>query len=230
MSTDSVHVESDTAEDNTLTENLPDSSSTSMPINVAELPPIQPPAGYNVIGEATGNLDKDSTPEKVIVYDTPKEVELGTERQIHIYKANKHGWELWHKSIGAVLPSRHGGMMGDPFDGIEIQRGAIVISHFGGSRQKWTYTHRFRNQNGSWELIGATVHYGAPCDYWEDLDYNLSTGKVLYTNVVENCDTDEEKEEKEAFTRTLRTLPSMDGFYPGDTEVQIPNRKESMWY
>ena len=70
-----------------------------------------------------------------------------------------------YKAIGGVLPSEHGGMMGDPFEGLSIDRKCIVIHHFGGSRDKWKYTHRFRNQNRDWELVGSTIQFGAVCDY-----------------------------------------------------------------
>ena len=208
-------------------------TATISDIAIQDLPPIPVPSGFKKLGEATGNLDDDPTPERVVVYDTEVETQMGTQRQIYVYQAGEKEWKLWHKSTGAVLPSQHGGMMGDPFDGITIERGAIVINHFGGSRQKWHYTHRFRHQGGGWELIGATIHYGAPCDYWEDLDYNLSTGKALYTKEVEDCDKEGEEaiaKEEKTFTRKLTRLPSMDGFYPGDTEMKIPGTEESMWY
>ena len=215
-----------------------DSLPAEVVIDVEKLSPIPTPEAFTKLSEAVGNLDKDPTKEKVVVYDTPKETEMGTERQIHIYKADKDGWKLWHKSIGAVLPSQHGGMMGDPFEDISIERGAIVINHFGGSRQKWNYTHRFRRQNGEWQLIGATVNFGALCDYWEDFDYNLSTGKVIYKKTEEedkwNCDGESREGERvtsnQIFTKKLKTLPSMDGFYPGGTEVVLPEGKGSMFY
>ena len=141
---------------------------------------IQKPKSFKIIEEIEGDLDKDGISEKVIVYDTEKEIDLGTERQIYIYKKKKNNWELWEKSIGAILPSEHGGMMGDPFEGISIERNCIVINHFGGSRQKWNYTHRFRFQSGEFQLIVATVNFGSPCAYFESLDYNISNGKIKY--------------------------------------------------
>jgi hypothetical protein len=93
----------------------------------------------------------------VIVYDTNIEAEIGTERHIYIYKKNDDSWEVWGKSNGAIQLELQGGMMGDPFEGNLIDENCIVINHFGGSRQKWSYIHRFKFKNGAFKLIGATT-------------------------------------------------------------------------
>ena len=191
---------------------------------------IQKPKSFKIIEEIEGDLDKDGISEKVIVYDTKKEIDLGTERQIYIYKRKNNNWKFWKKSIGAILPSEHGGLMGDPFEGISIERNCIVINHFGGSRQKWNYTHRFRFQSGEFQLIGATVNFGSPCDYFERLDYNLSNGKIKYEKEIENCEKETSKIVKKEMIRKLESLPIMNGFYPGDNEIKFPNSKITMYY
>lgn len=182
--------------------------------------------GLKQMATVTGDLDKDKIPEKVVVFDTKRESEsdMGTEREIHIYKKTNGDWKLWHQSIGAVLPSENGGMMGDPFESLSIEKGSIVIKHFGGSREKWSYTHRFRYQNNTWELIGVTVNNGSPCDYWEDFDYNLSTGKYIYTKETEDCEGEKsktiDKKTKEAQHKLAR-LPKMDNFEPGSNTFTV---------
>jgi hypothetical protein len=188
------------------------------------------PNSFKILDEIEGDLDKDGVSEKVIVYDTEKETDFGTERQIYIYKKNNDKWELWEKSIGAILPSQHGGMMGDPFEGISIERNCIVIHHFGGSRQKWNYTHRFRYQSGDFQLIGATVNFGSPCDYFFTFDYNLSNGKINYEKETEDCENENSKIEKEEMIRKLETLPTMNGFYPGNTELKFPKSETTIYY
>jgi hypothetical protein len=188
------------------------------------------PNSFKILDEIEGDLDKDGVSEKVIVYDTEKETDFGTERQIYIYKKNNDKWELWKKSIGAILPSQHGGMMGDPFEGISIERNCIVIHHFGGSRQKWNYTHRFRYQSGDFQLIGATVNFGSPCDYFFTFDYNLSNGKINYEKETEDCENENSKIEKEEMIRKLETLPTMNGFYPGNTELKFPKSETTIYY
>ena len=188
------------------------------------------PNSFKILDEIEGDLDKDGVSEKVIVYDTEKETDFGTERQIYIYKKNNDKWELWEKSIGAILPSQHGGMMGDPFEGISIERNCIVIHHFGGSRQKWNYTHRFRYQSGDFQLIGATVTFGSPCDYFFTFDYNLSNGKINYEKETEDCEHENSKIENEEMIIKLETLPKMNGFYPGNTELKFPKSETTISY
>lgn len=195
---------------------------------------VPPPAGFDVLGGAKGDLDKDNTEEKVVVYNTQRQTDFGTERELHIYKQKNGGWELWHKSVGAVLPSENGGMMGDPFESVSIENGSIVLQHFGGSRQKWHYTHRFRNQNNGWQLIGATVNNGSPCDYFENFDYNLSTGKINYEKTTEDCEKSEDnpvtKTVKKDFVVKMASLPNIDSFHPGENEVKLPKSDIVFYY
>ena len=54
---------------------------------------------FKILEEIEGDLDKDGVSEKVIVYDTEKETDFGTERQIYIYKKNNDKWELWKNQL-----------------------------------------------------------------------------------------------------------------------------------
>ncbi|WP_299388193.1 hypothetical protein [uncultured Lacinutrix sp.] len=191
---------------------------------------IETPKHFKILDEKEGDLDKDGVFEKVIVYDTEKETDMGTERQIYIYKKNHNKWELWKKSVGAILPSQHGGMLGDPFQGISIERNCIVINHSGGARQKWHYTHRFRYQNNSFQLIGATVNFGSPCDNFYNFDYNLSNGKINYKKETSDCINKSSKIEKKEITRKLKTLPTMANFYPGNNKFFFPNSETIIYY
>jgi hypothetical protein len=193
------------------------------------------PAGFIKLTEEKGDLDKDHQKEWVVVYDTGKETEYGTERHLHIYKLNGGKWTLWYQTKGAVLPSKHGGMMGDPFQGISIERSALVIHHFGGSRHKWTYTHRYRFQDSNWLLIGATINYGAPCDISKNYDYNLVTGKIEARIETDACDEegnmqDSTKVDTFSFVRKPMKPVLMDGFYPGNNEIKVLNRDDSFYY
>lgn len=191
---------------------------------------IKTPKSFKILDEKEGDLDKDGVSEKVIVYDTEKETDLGTERQIFIYKKKNNKWTLWKKSVGAILPSQHGGMMGDPFEGISIERNCIVIHHFGGSVGKWNYAHRFRFQNEEFQLIGATVNFDSPCDYCFTFDYNLSNGRISYEKQIKDCEGENSKIEREKMIRKLETLPTMNGFYPGNTKLKFPKSETTIYF
>jgi hypothetical protein len=88
-----------------------------------------------------------------------------------------------HRSVvndAAVLDGDEGGVFGDPFQGLSIARGVVVIQHYGGSRDRWSFTHKYRYQNGQWELIGLEVGSTDTLDleHYDDQDINLSTGLV----------------------------------------------------
>lgn len=146
------------------------------------------PAGLIVLGEASGDLDKDSIAEKVIIYDTHDTTDTGTVRELWIFKRTQDKWQVWMKSKNAVLKSHEGGVMGDPFSEVTIKNGILNISFEGGSSWKWNYTDKYRFQNNNFQLIGHTSYYGKPCEYWEEFDYNLSTGRVAYKKEFESCD------------------------------------------
>ena len=88
-----------------------------------------------------------------------------------------------HRSIvndAAVLDGDEGGVFGDPFEDLTVERGAVVITHYGGSRDRWGFTHRYRFQNGEWKLIGLTIGSTDTLnlEHYDNQDINLSTGLV----------------------------------------------------
>jgi hypothetical protein len=222
-------------------ENLTEVNESEAPIDdveeeiVSAPDPIVTPDGYEILGEAEGDLNKDGSLEKVIVYNTKRDGEMGSEREVRVYKIENNQWTVWEKSTTAVLSSESGGMMGDPFESVAIERGCVVLNHYGGSRWRWNYTHRYRFQNNKFQLIGATSGNGAECEYWEELDYNISSGQATFKKETERCNDDGSKPvtkvtENEKFTKKLSPLPSLSKFSPGSTEIAIPKRADAYYY
>lgn len=173
--------------------------------------------GYTILEMIQGDLDKDGIPETAVAYDTGKPGEFGNTRKIQLFKGNDaDGWEEWISSTTAIMESESGGMMGDGFDGLTIEKGILIVYHWGGSRWKWNYTHKYRFQEGDMFLIGATSTGGAPCEYWYDLDYNLSTGDATYSVELDECpdwEADSDYEEKDlSFNDKLDELPRFSTF------------------
>lgn len=190
------------------------------------------PAYWTVRDSAFGDLDGVDGDEAVLVYKTPVPAEMGFASCLAVFRKTNDQWVLWYQTLAPLLGDQNGGMMGDPYDGVSISRRCIVVNHFGGSRQKWHYTHRYRFQNEGWYLIGATVNFGAPCDYMMQLDYNLSTGDAVVTRTTETCDEDGNAKES-GWTERIqvkRKLPLMDAFIPGETELPLPKRKQTLYY
>jgi len=158
----------------------------------------------DMLEQVLGDLDGDGINEEVIVWNTSEVTDFGNVREIQIGKLNDGAFEAWISSNQAILKSGEGGMMGDPFVGVKIENGILLIEHFGGSRWRWSYTDKYRYQNGEMVLIGHTSKSGAHCEYWENFDFNLSTGQINYWKEKLPCDDASEVEtgevvEKETF-------------------------------
>ena len=190
---------------------------TTVPPKETTPKPIPPfemdiPKGHTLINQASGDLNKDSIEENIVVLNTGQSGDFGEERIILIFKAQDGAWKLWHRSSGAIMSSENGGMMGDPFNSINVERGALVIKHFGGSSSKWDLTHRFRYQNDDWELIGFTS-IGTYFTEFETFDYNLTSGNVIYKKEEIDGKGDVKKVvENKNFISKMEKLPSMDDF------------------
>jgi len=188
------------------------------------------PSGLYSMAEASGDLDKDGFPEKVIVYDTHDTTDNGTIRELWIFKRNNGIWQVWTKSRNAILKSEEGGMMGDPFGDVQIKNGVLNISFSGGSSWKWNHTDRYRFQNNTFQLIGYTSYYGKLCEYWEQFDYNISTGKIIYKKEYENCDDGQKitKTERETFVNKTISL-NIQNRYPCSISIKTPKLKRDLY-
>jgi hypothetical protein len=164
---------------------------------------IPVPENYSIVDTVTGDLDKDGRKELVVAFNTSKDDGVdGVPRELIIYKLENKGWTIWKKSRQALYGSRDGGMMGDPFGEIKIENGILLISQNGGSSWKWDYTDRYRYQEGEFYLIGYISNYGKPCEYWQEVDFNLSTGKMIVKKEYEDC----EKSDQTIYKRENETL------------------------
>ncbi len=146
------------------------------------------PAGYLLLSETEGDLDRDSIPEKVRVYETGDSLDDGSVREIQLLKKQDNAWILWKKSRNAIKASNQGGMRGDPFSFVEIKNGILLIHHEGGSSWIWTTVDKYRFQHNEFELIGFNKVFGKFCEYWSECDFNLSTGQVIYTSDPDRCE------------------------------------------
>jgi hypothetical protein len=161
------------------------------------------PDNYSIVESISGDLDRDSVPELVVSYNKGSESETdGISRELIIYKLKNNNWTEWKKSEQALYGSRDGGMMGDPYGGMEIKKGILHISQNGGSSWKWEFTDKYRFQDGEFYLIGYSSIDGKLCEYWREVDFNLSTGKMIVKKEFEDCETDEQ----EIYKRENETL------------------------
>jgi len=186
------------------------------------------PEGSTVIETAEGDLDGDQVPEKVMIYNTQDTAEYGNIREIQILKKVDGKWKILEKSRNALLKSRDGGMMGDPYQQTEIRNGVLMITQAGGSSWKWGYTDKYRFQNGRFELIGYSSGSGKPEEYWTDVDFNLSTGRLTFEKEVENTK-EYGKSQKETFVKRGLKINLQNRNQEKRREILLPETKEKVY-
>ncbi|REC76789.1 hypothetical protein DRF60_12925 [Chryseobacterium elymi] len=186
------------------------------------------PAGSKIIETVEGDLDGDKIPEKVVIYTTADEGELGKIREIQIQKKNGGTWMILSKSRNAILESAGGGMMGDPYQGTTVEKGILSITQAGGSSWKWGYTDKYRFQNGHFELIGHSSTYGRPGDYWTEIDFNLSTGQLNYKKEVENT-AEYGKSKQETYIKKGLKIDMQNRNQKEPRKIVLPKTKEEVY-
>ncbi|QEC69596.1 hypothetical protein FRZ67_20665 [Panacibacter ginsenosidivorans] len=191
------------------------------------------PKQYRPVKEIYGDLNKDSVDEKIVVYnvnDTEDEVE-GVDREIIIFKKENRNWVIWHRSKTAIGNSKDGGMMGDPFEGIEIKNGILLVYESGGSSWKWSFIDKYRFQNNNFELIGYVSSAGKVCEYWQDVDYNISTGEIIIKKEYEDCDKAQEiyKRENEEFVYKLKNKITLENRDKEEIKIISPKYKHEIY-
>jgi hypothetical protein len=162
------------------------------------------PVGYDTIETVEGDLNKDNVNDYAIAlkstseenYDPSVDTTELPARLLVVVLGQKGGYKLGAKSDKAIMCMQCGGVFGDPFSGIEITKGILIVSHYGGSAWKWSYTHKFRYQQNDFYLIGETEHSFWGVNHCEELgdfagtnykDVNLVTGAYEEKVISEEC-------------------------------------------
>jgi hypothetical protein len=152
--------------------------------------------GWTEIGRAAGDLNKDGIEDLAIAIEAPEAItepansctqeddysDAPVRRLIVALGDGSGGYELSADEPRAILRADEGGIMGDPFQGIAIAHGSIVIEHYGGSRWRWGQTTRFRLEEGGWLMTGMTeLQHDSIYNSVIEYDYNALTYKIAVT-------------------------------------------------
>lgn len=130
---------------------------TVTPAFAAELPaPLAKfAAGSEVLAVERGDLDGDGTIDAIVV--TEREIaENEHPRTLSVFLLDDAGnWTRAAKSDKAVLAREDGGMLGDPFQGVSIEKRRFTISHYGGSSWRWSndVTFAWSRRDRTWQLV-----------------------------------------------------------------------------
>ena len=144
------------------------------------------PKDWAILFQAEGDLNRDGRPDAALILKFGEEdadrfqaVEI-PRLLVFLLQAPSGGYRLSASTSKLVLCRACGGIYGDPVQDFNIERGAVVVSHYGGSRYRWGFTHRYRLQDGDWVLIGSTsVTNDNLTQEIHQKDTNLLTGEVI---------------------------------------------------
>lgn len=135
--------------------------------------------------KAEGDLNKDGISDiAMVIEETGKSPEEASHRALLLaFGKGNDSYELSLLADKAILQSDEGGVWGDPFKGVSIGRGSVLISFYGGSNWRWYSTYRFQFRDKDWYLIGATLgSYFTGTQTEENADeedYNLISGDYI---------------------------------------------------
>jgi hypothetical protein len=187
------------------------------------------PNDYDTLddGVARGDLNKDGKEDIVIVVGSKWEQDENwsekasdsnvAPRLLIILFRTDSGYVQIAKNDKAILCKDCGGIFGDPFAGIEINKNVLSINHYGGSNWRWGYTHKFRFQDKEFFLIGQTKYSFLAVENCEKLndfagtkyeDINFVTGQYEMKEISEDCKLLENKKGK----RKIEQLISLSNF------------------
>jgi hypothetical protein len=163
------------------------------------------------IKRATGDLNKDGHDDLVVVTQDTKDSKRPYRLQVFFKNADgKNDLVVsTDKAIAPAFPDGNTGGPGDePFGDITINNGVLTIEI---QLLRGHYEHKFRYQNGNFELIGFSDGESDGHGTISTVDFNLSTG--LRLEKEERYDTDlVMRNEKK--TVMVRPLPKLQDFQP----------------
>lgn len=117
------------------------------------------------------------------------------------------------KAIGPQYPEgKNGFLSGNGFSDITIDKGVLSINN---ELLRGHFEHKFRYQNGNFELIGFTQVSSDGRESIETIDFNLSTGiRQLKIEAMESDKVISNKKNK----ILIRPLPKLQNFVPLEKE------------
>lgn len=116
------------------------------------------PAGYGILDSASGDLNRDAWPDKILVLckdgeDTITDDDLNRPLLLLLGQPNRR-YALAARNDRVVLHRNDGGGMGDPYQQTVIKRGFFSLEYYGGSSERWTrvVTFKYAPADRTWYL------------------------------------------------------------------------------
>ena len=106
-----------------------------------------------VLAVERGDLNRDGREDAIVVLE-PRDPEQSRPLLI-LVRDEKGALRLAKRSAKIVGCHDCGGAMGDPFQGVTIEKGRFTVEHYGGSSWRWSssFTFGWSRRDASWQLI-----------------------------------------------------------------------------
>lgn len=167
----------------------------------------------DTIIEINGDLNKDGILDKVYVIHDTQNIDGLYLLQIYFQDQNKK-LNFIVSSKKLIEPKNKFGSMGNELSEVTIKNNILIISY---QLTRGHYEHKFRYQNGNFELIGYSFGISDGLGVINNIDFNLSTGVRIEKNI--NYETNEiisvSKKKK-----IIRPLPKLQEFNINDNEIR----------
>jgi hypothetical protein len=170
---------------------------------------------YKVM-EVAGDLNKDNLPDKVIVTQDTLNENAPYRLQV-FFKEPSGQFKLIVTSTKIIEPQypdgRDGYRTGNGFSDVTIDNGVLSVNF---QLLRGHFEHKFRFQNGNFELIGFSEVYSDGLGVMTTTDFNLSTGTRIEKS--ERYDTDKvlSNTKKKIL---IRPLPKLQDIMPMENEL-----------
>lgn len=141
----------------------------------AELKPFVP-AGYDPLSLDSADLDFDGVKDYVLVLQKKGDVDEGSRPLLIITRAPDGSLKQRARNDKLVYCASCGGVMGDPFQGVEAGPGRFAVTHYGGSAWRWANAFRFAysRRDATWQLVRVEE------ESFNSLDPDKTLKKRLY--------------------------------------------------
>jgi hypothetical protein len=128
------------------------------------------PPRWHLLDSTVGDLNRDNLPDLVVVVERDSTVSEerrtldgifaveGRPRILAISLADPEsgGYRKVIQTDQFVLREREGGVMDDPWNGMEVRQGLLNVRFQGGSGMLWGLEYKFAWRERSWQLVGVT--------------------------------------------------------------------------
>lgn len=141
------------------------------------------PKNYAILDTVSGDLNLDAYPDMVMILNIRSETDTSdADRPLLILEGISKGkYKLAGRNDHIVFCASCGGVFGDPYQAVTIEKGSFSVMHYGGSTIRWT-------QNITFSYQAATGKFILHCDTGESFNAT-NPGKVKkIKNQKENWD------------------------------------------